>query len=250
MYVDDLPFDKKHVIHKHNRHVIVAGYRYRVEQRDDDGRGHVLPAVLHQQTVLEVTEQDDGQSQPSAGSVFDRPMTGRDDVHASFVAVAFGLQRPFHAAQRVLDVPQSDPKHGRQQRADCTDCVRRQRVHAIAGPVVVVVHPHRPDLVERQVQLYDDYAVEQHDRYVVFDLPIATEMSCRTLNNTDIILSSWYYTYMTLFVNVLRIIFFERQKKKYASDKIRSKLVPNVKSGASFFAVRKLNVLCAGRSGN
>lgn len=163
MYVEDLPFGKKHVIHKHKRHVIVAGYRYRVEHRDDDGRGHVLPAVLHQQTVLEVTEQDDGQSQPDAGSVFDRPVTGRDDAHA-FAAVAFGLQRPFQAAQRVLDVPQSDSKHGRQQRADRTDHIRRQRVHAIAGPVVVVVHPHRPNLVERQVKLYDDYGVQQHDR--------------------------------------------------------------------------------------
>lgn len=139
-------------------------------------------------------------------------MTGRDDAHA-FAAVAFGLQRPFQAAQRVLDVPQSDLKHGRQQRADRTDRVRQQRVHAIAGPVVVDVH--RPDLVEHQVHLYDDDSVQQHDRYVVFGLPIATEMSCRTLNcNTGIILSSWYYTYTTLFENVLRKIFFERQKKK------------------------------------
>jgi len=193
------------VIHKHERHVIVAGYRYRVEQRDDDGRGHVLPAILYQHTVLEVTEQDDGQSQPSTGSVFDRPMSGRDDAHA-FAAVAFGLQRPFHAAQRVLDVPQSDPKHDRQQRADRTDGVRQQRVHAIAGPVVVVIHPHQPDLVERQVQLYGYYGVQQHDRYAVFE-PIATEMSCRTT-------CSWYYIYMTVFVNVVLIIFFERQKKK------------------------------------
>jgi len=59
----------------------------------------------------------------------------------------------------MLDVSQSDAAQGRQQNADSADHVRRQGMQMI-GPVVL--DPHRPNLVERQVQLYSDDGEQQH----------------------------------------------------------------------------------------
>jgi len=59
----------------------------------------------------------------------------------------------------MLDVPQSNGAEGRQKNADRADHVRRQRMEMIS---TVVFDPHRPDLVERQVQLYSNDGEQQH----------------------------------------------------------------------------------------
>lgn len=149
------------MVHEHDDHVIVAGHGHGAEQRGASRRVLVPFAVgLHQLAVLEVTERGDGDGQPHAVTVHRAGPSVAAAPAAAAAAADVGLQRPFDAAQRVPDPPQPVAVHGRQQRADHADDVRRQRVQMADR---VLGEHQRPHLVRRQEQLRHDRREQERD---------------------------------------------------------------------------------------